>query len=288
MSAEFYLKFQRICVNGITAVLFFLLYSVPAVSQRHISPDSVFKNITISGDTAILSERMQEPVVQDSLLSGVTEVLSNEFVSKRLFENKEIRVRHLPDSVVGKMQKDEDFWYANTVFKKKKDKSVTSNQSREIPLSERSWFQSLLWVLIIGSFLSFIMIYLLNSEILFFRRKPKPIAGTSDETADSGDIFSIDYAKEIDKATGKENYRLAVRLMFLHLLKKLSDKKYIQYAQNKTNFEYLLQMRSSELYMDFTGVTRNYEYVWYGKFAIDREIFTGIKNDFEKIGKKLR
>ncbi|OQY94534.1 MAG: hypothetical protein B6D37_08330 [Sphingobacteriales bacterium UTBCD1] len=288
MSAEFYLKFQRICVNGITAVLFYLLYSVPAVSQRHISPDSVFKNITISGDTAILSERMQEPVVQDSLLSGVTEVLSNEFVSKRLFENKEIRVRHLPDSVVGKMQKDEDFWYANTVFKMKKDKSVTSNQSREIPLSERSWFQSLLWVLIIGSFLSFIMIYLLNSEILFFRRKPKPIAGTSDETADSGDIFSIDYAKEIDKATGKENYRLAVRLMFLHLLKKLSDKKYIQYAQNKTNFEYLLQMRSSELYMDFTGVTRNYEYVWYGKFAIDREIFTGIKNDFEKIGKKLR
>ncbi|HZI53380.1 MAG TPA: hypothetical protein VFD56_06750, partial [Chitinophagaceae bacterium] len=147
------------------------------------------------------------------------------------------------------------------------------------------FFQTLLWFIIIGGFAAFLILYLYNSNVGLFRKSSIIAAEESD--SETGDIFAINYQREIDKSVASGNYRLAVRLMFLRLLKNLSDKNIIQYKQDNTNLDYLMQLQTGGMYADFFRLTRNYEYCWYGQFEIDKEKFTVIKKDFDSFDRKL-
>ena len=90
---------------------------------------------------------------------------------------------------------------------------------------QRTWVQTLLWIIIIGGFAYAIMWYLMDSQVGLFRKKNVPVKdmhGTVEEMPE--DIFAINYQKEIDKAANQGNYRLAIRLMYLRLLKNLASK----------------------------------------------------------------
>lgn len=97
---------------------------------------------------------------------------------------------------------------------------------------QRTWVQTLLWIIIVGGFAYAIMWYLMDSQVGLFRKKNVPvnnIDGMVEEMPE--DIFAIQYQQEIDKALAQGNYRLAVRIHFLRLLRNLSDKNMIQYKQ---------------------------------------------------------
>ena len=75
--------------------------------------------------------------------------------------------------------------------------------------------------------------------------------------------------------------------MFLRTLRQLSDKKVIQYKQDRTNFDYLMQMSNTVWYRPFFRLARNYEYIWYGKFDIDQRQFDNIRNEFTDLERQL-
>lgn len=195
-----------------------------------------------------------------------------------------VEQRHVPGRLVKEMQNDDDFWYANTDIKKEKPELEKSNY---VPLGRRSWFQTLLWLIIIGGFAAAIMWYLAGSNVGLFRKRSieNPV-DLSDEIPE--DIFAINYQKEIDKAAAQGNYRLAVRLMFLRLLKNLAEKNIIQYKQDRTNFDYLLQLQATAYYSHFFRITRNYEYSWYGHFDVSEEAYKIIQRDFDQFDRQLR
>jgi hypothetical protein len=190
-----------------------------------------------------------------------------------------LKLRKLPDSLVQHLREDDAFWYANEAFKKRRQQDGNGFTSHPV-------FQTLLWIAIIAGFVIFLMLYLSNSNVGLFRKSNKIIV--EDDSVNTDDIFAINYQKEIDKAVSMSNYRLAVRLMFLRVLKKLSDNNVIQYQQDRTNFDYLLQLRPTTMYPDFFKLTRNYEYSWYGQFEIDKEKFALIKVDFDKFEGKIK
>lgn len=105
---------------------------------------------------------------------------------------------------------------------------------------------------------------------------------------DDQDIFNINYQLEIDKAIQQKNYRLAIRLMFLRMLKDLSEKKIIQYTQDKTNFDYLMQLHSTRYYDGFFRIARNYEFSWYGQFEVNENAFRIIQGDFNQFNNQWR
>ncbi|HVT84915.1 MAG TPA: hypothetical protein VHD35_06915 [Chitinophagaceae bacterium] len=281
-------KYHRIFRNKKISILFFSLVSIAVAAQEHRDPDSIAKSLSWSIDSATIIDTVPAPPEEDdSLASGVTETPSEYFSNKTAFSKDTFQLRHLPDSVINKMRQDDDFWYANTVFTRTKEKKSSANSSGKTPLGEQIWFQTLLWLIIIGGFASFIMIYLANSNIFLFRRKPKSIDSSPDEEVETDDIFAINYAREMEKAIDRGNYRFAVRLLFLRLLKQLSEKNIIQYKQGKTNLDYLLQLTPTSYYQDFFRITRNYEYSWYGQFEISPEKFSVIKNDFEKLEQRI-
>ncbi|MBL7737779.1 MAG: hypothetical protein JNK14_01080 [Chitinophagaceae bacterium] len=237
------------------------------------------------------TETIVEPVPDDEDYDEGVAVEESKYFLKRAEQVNgggpdSIQHRQLSDSLLKRLQGDEGFWYVNYPFEEKP--TAGNPQKRNIPLSETPAFQTLLWLVIIGGFAAFVIIYLSNSNAGLFRRKSVAIAGTEEEEASTDNIFEINYQREIEKAVGKGNYRFAVRLMFLRLLRNMSEKNVIQYKPDKTNFDYLVQLHPTKHYGDFFRITRNYEYSWYGQFDIDPDKFALIKTDFDNFDNKLK
>jgi hypothetical protein len=173
----------------------------------------------------------------------------------------------------------DEFWYANTSFEKK---AQAKNKKR---FQSTTLYQTLLWLVVVAGFIAFLIIYLSNSNVSLFRRT-KTI-GIHDDGLETDDIFAINYNTEIDKAIKAGNYRLAVRLLFLRLLRGMSEKNIIQYTHDRTNLDYLLQVHHAPWYQQFFRITRNYEYVWYGQFDIDHAKFDTINKDFDSLERQL-
>jgi len=228
---------------------------------------------------------------------------------RNIWDTLIIQRRSLPAAVVKQLKGDKDFWYADADIKKNKSKeqveyenengqkSIKSKEeqginekrsnSSYVPLGQRSWFQTLLWIVIVLAFAAVLFMYLSGSNIGLFRRKNVKISGTQDEEVITEDIFAINYQKEIDKAAAQGNYRLAVRLMFLRILKSMAEKNIIRYKQDKTNLDYLLELHPTNYYQLFFRITRNYEYTWYGKFPLSEEAYKVIRSDFDQFEKEL-
>jgi hypothetical protein len=210
-----------------------------------------------------------------------TEEVPNYFDSKNSSGHFDtIELRDVPGYIMDSLKNDDAFWYANTRFKKKIEKE---NASSGTP----PWVKTLTWILIVGAFFAALIWYLATSNILIFSKRQRHIGKERWESETPEDIFSINYQREIERAIQVEDYRLATRLMFLRLLRNLSNRNLIQYTQGKTNLEYLSQLFSTSYYNDFFRLTRNYEYAWYGKFDVSRDAFKTIRSDFENFDQQL-
>jgi len=192
-----------------------------------------------------------------------------------------IELRQVPHSIIDSLKKDDAFWYADHVFDKKEAKEKDFKPGKP-PLQ---WMNMTTLLVIVVLFLGILSWYLLQNNIVSRNRSISAEKISEDITGEN--IFDINYQKEIEKAINAGDYRLAIRLMFLRSLKQLSQKRIIEYKQERTNFDYLSQLYSTRYYNDFFRLTRNYEYTWYGKFDVNRDAFGVIKTEFENFDRKL-
>jgi Domain of unknown function (DUF4129) len=259
------------------AWLFFLLF-VPAVI--HAQNDTVILADSLPHET-ILAPAEDPPPVEVS-----TDEVKTEYFREKWYSTADttIQQRIVPDSINKKMQQDDDFWYANAEIKKE----IKPGAPVYTPLGQRKWVQTLLWLVIIGGFAAAIMWWLAGSNIGLFRRKNKEIQNAGEEELITEDIFAINYQKEIDKAEDSGNYRLAIRLLFLRLLKEMAEKNIIRYKQDRTNLDYLMELYPTAYYNNFFRITRNYEYSWYGQFDVSEEGYRTIRNDFNQFNLQLK
>ncbi len=232
------------------------------------------------------SDTINAPMTDDDSTVAIEQTDTNyeraNYFEHRISDNPPdtVELRQVPARVVDSFKKDDAFWYADHVFKKKE---VKEEKIRDIkPPSQ--WMNLTTFVVIVVIFLGILVWYLFKNNII---SKTQTVIGEKREETPDENIFAINYQKEIEKAINAANYRFAIRLMFLRLLKNLSQKNIIQYKQEKTNFDYLSQLYSTGYYNDFFRLTRNYEYTWYGKFNVSPDAFGIIKKEFENFDRKL-
>lgn len=101
------------------------------------------------------------------------------------------------------------------------------------------------------------------------------------------DIHAIDFDSEIEKAVSAHNYRLAVRLLYLKCLKKLSESGLIDWRAEKTNNNYINELKDAGQKEVFSRLTRQFEYVWYGDFIIDSPVYRDIDLLFRDFYKRV-
>jgi hypothetical protein len=106
-------------------------------------------------------------------------------------------------------------------------------------------------------------------------------------TISSEDIHGISFDQAIEEAITSSNFRLAIRLLYLQSLKKLSDSNYITWQLNKTNTDYLQETSQRKWHPVFSSLTYNFEYTWYGESQVDREKFISVQQQFIQFNKQL-
>lgn len=123
---------------------------------------------------------------------------------------------------------------------------------------------------IYGAFLVafvFIVLRLLKVDLTSaFGRNPQrmPLAYTTE----GEDIHAVDFPARIAEAETAGDYRLAVRLGFLSILKQLTDRGLLAWRPEKTNADYLTELPVGPLSVAFREVAQQFEYVWYGEFPL--------------------
>ena len=91
----------------------------------------------------------------------------------------------------------------------------------------------------------------------------------------------------IHEAESKNDFNLAIRYLYLQLLKKLSDSELILFSPDKTNKLYVQELSGKNYQSEFASLTLNYEYVWYGKFSINHNRYQQLKEKFILFNKKI-
>lgn len=196
---------------------------------------------------------------------------------------KEIKERTINDSALSKIKQDEAFWYANI-------KPVRRQPDGKLPfwmqLVSQDWFRLMIWLVIAGGFAAVLIWYLASLNVSLFKKTPRHLAAPP-AMEEAADIYHIDYDSEIANAVHQQNYRLAIRLHYLQLLKNLSQQNIIQYHSGSTNADYIQQLATTHYYKDFFRLTRHFEYSWYGQMNISNKVYAAVQHDFETFKQQL-
>lgn len=145
--------------------------------------------------------------------------------------------------------------------------------------------QVFLWTMA-ALFILFILYKLFLTEGVF-SRKTNSSKNTAEAVEEEVITSESDFDSLIKQALQQNNYRLAVRYQYLKTLHKLADRKLLQLAADKTNYQYVREISNLNYQNDFAALTLNYEYVWYGEFEIDEPIYRSMNEKFNQLNTRL-
>ena len=100
-------------------------------------------------------------------------------------------------------------------------------------------------------------------------------------------IHEINFEAEISQAQQAQDYRKAVRLLYIWTLKRLADANHIHWHAGKTNADYQQELQQSPLLPDFRSLSIYYEYAWYGEFPVDAQHFGKVNRLHQQISDQL-
>ena len=87
----------------------------------------------------------------------------------------------------------------------------------------------------------------------------------------------------MEKALANDDFRGAIRLYFIFIIKGLSEKEWIRWEKKKTNFSYLIEMRGKPQHESFSEAVSIYELVWYGNYSVKKEDFNSLEPRFKSL-----
>jgi hypothetical protein len=135
----------------------------------------------------------------------------------------------------------------------------------------------------------FVVLKLLEVDLTAaFGRAPRRNTALDYDTA-TENIHELDFATRLREAEDIGNYRLALRLGYLELLKHLTDQGLIDWQPNKTNHAYLRELADSRpsARAPFGELTRQFEYVWYGELALPAAGYQQARAAQQQLGQQL-
>ena len=100
-------------------------------------------------------------------------------------------------------------------------------------------------------------------------------------------IDEVDLKKMLETALKKEEYREAVRLYFLIVLKELNRFELINWRREKTNRDYFYEIKNSSLKNHFSEVARIFEKAWYGEAIVKRDSYSNYALIFDELIKEI-
>ncbi len=283
--------------------------------------------LVFSGQYAVAQNNEDgKPIIEEKIVTDDyydEEEEQSAFRDKNESDPYNVNPRNLPPGYTQKLKEDGDFWYADAAPATKKteasapvgDKGTDKKDSRDMeeyetridtsantpaqnpsnetapekkytPVSKnRSGLQTILLIIIITGFVGILAWYIITNNISFKKNKKLTKPVNPDEMPE--DIFAINYMNEVDKAVAQGNFRLAIRLQYLRMLKSMAERNIINYKQEKTNLDYMMELQPTIYYNNFFRTTRHYEFAWYGEFPVNQETYALVRRGFDDFEKQI-
>jgi hypothetical protein len=183
--------------------------------------------------------------------------------------------------------------YAEEIEKTEKtDTTPVSNW----PTIDWSFLVGFKYVLIglVVALLALALVWFFTKGILFGNKKTKleeqQAAFLTEENLEKVEFGYLEQA--LEKALLQRNFRMAIRIHYLWLLKVLYEKELINWKKDKTNHAYISELAkksSQESSTSFRKLTLWYEKAWYGETKINENDFRMVETyfiDFRKSHEK--
>lgn len=270
--------------NLLSYLLLFLILFLLAVNHATAQDDATTKFID--------SVSKSQPVTHDSIVS-YDSTATDEESSDSTYEAMPIdtaitsRIININADTIHLIKKDKGFYYQqylDSLLRADESNGKKAEEpAKKIDLSGLdvffTIFKIILWVLAVAV-VAFVLYRLFIGKNALFVGNRKNIEANIQLQEE---VVSADqYDALIRKAENGNDFRLAVRYRYLQLLRNLSEKGYIQYGTEKTNYQYLNEMRkrSSKAANLFSAITLKYEYSWYGEYVVSNSMYALLQRDF--------
>ena len=232
-------------------------------------------------DTSLLKISVEDTDMQDGNAND-----GGDYKADTVLKNNLLVIE--PDSVAA-LKRSKPFAYAKNLDSLLDAYQLSLRKQQQPDRKTLSWLEAILlspftryffWLLA-GVFISFILYKLFFAQGFFQRPSAKTnVTALPDEAEHL--LFNTDYSTLIAKAVSAGNYRMAVRYQYLQTLQRLAAKGLIEFAPDKTNYQYVLELTGKQYKNSFASVTLHYEYVWYGEFEIDANIYEMVQTKFKQ------
>lgn len=116
--------------------------------------------------------------------------------------------------------------------------------------------------------------------------EPAPLASETSPVMDE-QLHELDLEQLLKQAVARGEFRLAVRLNFLIVIKLLSQKEYIHWAKEKTNWEYYTELPDRLLADQFRELVVHFEGVWYGEHPLDIRQYSAAETAYKAMQERL-
>lgn len=141
---------------------------------------------------------------------------------------------------------------------------------------------------------SFILVFVLFAFILYYVSKNTTLAERisklkpTDMSAPGENIEDFDSDSLLKQALAGNDLRLAIRIRYLMLLKKLNEVGLISWKKDKTNRDYLSELYGrNACYDNVRDLTLAYELVWYGERSVNSDSFQRLTGEFENVNRQI-
>lgn len=133
------------------------------------------------------------------------------------------------------------------------------------------------WILIglIVLIIAFVVYFIWKKHPSLFTREKKMPGLPYD--VEEENIYGVDFEKELSEALASNDFRSAIRIMYLQTLRFLADKEWIDWRIFKTPTEYLYELKPVVLRPAFRDFTNRFLQVRYGNYQATPELFDAMR-----------
>ncbi len=151
------------------------------------------------------------------------------------------------------------------------NKSQKANKNYSFNWLKSDLIQNIFTIVILG-LLVFLLFKIIKHSIFSLNKKIGQ-NNTYQVLNENTAINDLDLQEILKEVLSENNYKLAIRIRFLMILKFLLEKEYIKWEIDKTNIDYLNEMQNKREYADFEYLVLIYERIWFSDVDVNLNDF---------------
>lgn len=180
--------------------------------------------------------------------------------------------------------------YTENYKELKKNKNESHNQftaPKQTKSIKVPFFLKILPLVLLVILLVFLVaLFFLNfSGVAYIKRSRTKI--TSTEFEDPDQFTKDDLETYLSNAINNEDYRLAVRIHFLIIIKKLKENNFISWKKEKTNTDYLFEVNRRTFFDSFKILVNIFDRIWYADYSLSHDNYNRIALVFREVESKI-